>query len=154
RRRGWKQGRRSRQARRHRAGARLRVPKRHARVRNRKGMTVRVRVPARRGMGTGGGGYFGAMRKIPVLVLSLLSGLVATAAAPKNEPCPTAVSNNAVAGLKVGSHHLVYSFMGIGAKKTWDDILNVAYELDLGTGKWTELRPVPGAAGRIAAGAA
>lgn len=44
--------------------------------------------------------------------------------------------------------------MGIGAKKTWDAITNAAYALDLTTGKWTELHPVPGPAGRIGASAA
>lgn len=43
--------------------------------------------------------------------------------------------------------------MGMGAKKTWDAITTSAYEMDLGTGKWKEKRPVPGVAGRLAASA-
>jgi hypothetical protein len=68
-------------------------------------------------------------------------------------PLPTPISNNAVASVKTGKHEGFYSFMGIGAKKTWDSITNAAYALDLGTGKWSELRPVPGPAGRIGASA-
>src|SRR5262249_10340145 len=48
----------------------------------------------------------------------------------------------------------IYSFMGIGPKKTWDAITNQAFEMELNTGKWKEIRPVPGVAGRIAASAA
>ena len=43
--------------------------------------------------------------------------------------------------------------MGIGARKTWDATTTSAYELNLGTGKWTEMRPVPGVTGRLAASA-
>ena len=69
-------------------------------------------------------------------------------------PLPVPVSNNAVASAKVGKHEVLFSFMGIGAKKTWDSITNSAYSLDLTKGKWTELHPVPGPAGRIGASAA
>ena len=69
-------------------------------------------------------------------------------------PLPAPVSNNAVAiayASDVGTK--IFSFMGIGAKKTWDDTTNAAYELDLKTGKWTGKRPVPGTAGRLGASA-
>jgi len=69
-------------------------------------------------------------------------------------PLPVPVSNNAVASAKIGKHEVLFSFMGIGTKKTWDAITNAAYSLDLATGKWTEMRPVPGPAGRIGASAA
>ena len=68
-------------------------------------------------------------------------------------PLPAPVSNNAVASLKIGKHEVLFSFMGIGAKKTWDTIANTAYSLDPATGKWIELRAVPGPAGRIGASA-
>jgi hypothetical protein len=68
-------------------------------------------------------------------------------------PLPAPVSNNAVAVVKSGKHESIYSFMGIGAKRTWDSITNAAYAMDTSTGKWTELRPVPGPAGRIGASA-
>jgi Kelch motif len=68
-------------------------------------------------------------------------------------PLPTAASNNAVAIAKTGKHEGIYSFMGIGAKKSWDSITNAAYVMDTATGKWSELHPVPGPAGRIGASA-
>jgi hypothetical protein len=68
-------------------------------------------------------------------------------------PLPEPVSNNAVAIAKNGKHEGIYSFMGIGAKKTWDAITNAAYVMDTRTGKWSELHPVPGPAGRIGASA-
>jgi N-acetylneuraminic acid mutarotase len=43
--------------------------------------------------------------------------------------------------------------MGIGPKKTWDAIISSTYEMDPGTGKWTEMRPMPGTAGRLGASA-
>ena len=49
--------------------------------------------------------------------------------------------------------HKIFSFMGMGPKKTWDAVSTSAYELDPATGKWTEKRPVPGVAGRLAASA-
>jgi N-acetylneuraminic acid mutarotase len=70
---------------------------------------------------------------------------------PKIPPLPVAVTGNAVTSLKNGIE--VYSLMGIGAKKTWDDISNKMYILRLKSGKWIEGRPVPGVAGRLGASA-
>jgi len=64
---------------------------------------------------------------------------------------PAAVTNNAVAALKGGLE--VYSLMGIGPKKTWDDITNKVYILHLAGAKWSEGRAVPGVAGRLGASA-
>ena len=69
------------------------------------------------------------------------------------DPLPAPVSNNAVASIHVAKHSYIFSFMGIGAKKTWDAITTNSYELDEDTGKWSATNPVPGAAGRIAASA-
>jgi hypothetical protein len=92
------------------------------------------------------------MRKIAAFVI--LCVLVATAAEPKWEQLPLAVSNNAVASVKVNGNLVLFSFMGIGEKKTWDAITNRAFGLNTENGKWSEVRPVPGPAGRIAASAA
>jgi len=70
---------------------------------------------------------------------------------PKIPPMPAAVSENAVAALKGGLE--VYSLMGVGPHKTWDDITNKVYVLRLASGKWSEGRPVPGVAGRLGASA-
>ncbi len=72
---------------------------------------------------------------------------------PKLSPLPAPVSNNAVAITHDEGGARIFSFMGIGPKKTWDAITNAAYELDPTTGHWTEKRPVPGVAGRLAASA-
>jgi len=84
---------------------------------------------------------------LPVLFAVFLLG----AEQPKVPPIPAAVTSNAVASLKNGIE--VYSLMGIGTKKTWDDVSNKMYILPLKSGKWTEGRPVPGVAGRLAASA-
>ncbi|HYM75912.1 MAG TPA: kelch repeat-containing protein [Candidatus Dormibacteraeota bacterium] len=70
---------------------------------------------------------------------------------PKIPPMPGAVTANAVASLKNGIE--VYSLMGVGTKKTWDDITNKMYILRFKSGKWTEGRAVPGVAGRLGASA-
>jgi N-acetylneuraminic acid mutarotase len=66
---------------------------------------------------------------------------------------PAPVSNNAVAISHDTGGAKIFSFMGMGPKKTWDAIANSAYEMEISTGKWTEKRPVPGVAGRLAASA-
>jgi len=88
------------------------------------------------------------------LLLIILGGLLFAASESKFEPLPVPVSNNAVASVKSRGRLLLLSFMGIGPKKTWDAITNTAYSLDTSTGKWLQVRPVPGTAGRIAAVAA
>lgn len=72
---------------------------------------------------------------------------------PKLSALPIPVSNNAVAVLRQGRETRVFSFMGMGPKKTWNDVSNRAFALDLNSGKWTEGRPVPGVAGRLGASA-
>ncbi|HKH99299.1 MAG TPA: hypothetical protein VJ999_09340 [Candidatus Sulfotelmatobacter sp.] len=96
------------------------------------------------------------MKKLPAFFLSLLLPVLCAifllaAEHPKIPPMPVAVSNNAVASLKNGIE--VYSLMGVGTKKTWDDITNKMYVLRFKSGKWIEGRPVPGVAGRLAASA-
>ncbi len=87
-------------------------------------------------------------------ILALLGGLLfaASESGPKFEPLPAPVSNNAVASVKSRGATLVYSLMGIGAKKTWDDITNAAYVMDpdAETRNWVRIRSIPGTAGRIA----
>ncbi len=89
-----------------------------------------------------------------VLVGLLLAGMMPAGAAPGWDPLPAPVSNNAVASLKTGRRLLLFSFMGIGEKKTYDAITRSAFVLDTATGKWSALPPVPGGAGRLAASAA
>ncbi len=86
------------------------------------------------------------------LYFFLVAGLHA-AEEPKLSPLPAPVSNNAVAISHDEGGARIFSFMGIGPKKTWDATTTSAYEMDPDSGKWTEKRPVPGVAGRLAASA-
>jgi N-acetylneuraminic acid mutarotase len=92
------------------------------------------------------------MKKLSLVLLPALCAIFLLAAdQPRIPPMPAAVSNNAVAALRGGLD--VYSLMGIGPKKTWDDITNKVYVLHLAGAKWVEERPVPGVAGRLGASA-
>jgi N-acetylneuraminic acid mutarotase len=88
-------------------------------------------------------------RLLGAFLLAVSSPL--TAADLKLPPLPAPLSNNAVASMRSGKDLSIFSFMGIGPNKTWKDISNAAYEMDLATAKWTELRPVPGTVGRLGA---
>ena len=91
--------------------------------------------------------------KKPILLIPLLGAIFLMAADQgKIPPMPLAVTSNAVASLKGGLE--VYSIMGMGTKKTWDDATNKMYLLRFRSGKWTESRAVPGVAGRLGAAAA
>jgi len=89
------------------------------------------------------------------LFLLLLPGLPGfhSQEEPKVSPLPAPVSNNAVALYHEGKDARILSFMGIGAKKTWDAVTTQAFELDLSNGKWSEVHSVPGVTGRLAASA-
>lgn len=67
---------------------------------------------------------------------------------------PVALSNNAVALAQVDGVPRLYSFLGLGAGKTWRDISRRAFEYDFARGRWSELPPVPVAEGRLAGVAA
>ena len=97
-----------------------------------------------------------AMTRLPRLLVCLLVCAASQAAEePQLSPLPAPISNNAVAMARDNNNKQVqiFSFMGIGPKKTWDAVTTSAYRLDFKTGKWTELRPVPGVVGRLAASA-
>ena len=90
---------------------------------------------------------------LPVLFCLLLVTRLQAANEPTLGPLPAPVSNNAVAISHDQGGAKIFSFMGIGPKKTWDAVTTSTYEMDPVTGKWTEKRPVPGVAGRLAASA-
>ncbi len=93
------------------------------------------------------------MRFRLLLALVVSPVLSVAAANPPTDSLPEPVSNNAVAIIRVHGEFELFSFMGIGAKKTWDSVTNEAYELDAGSGKPYSIHPVPGTAGRIGAAA-
>ncbi len=82
---------------------------------------------------------------------ALASAKTADAGIP---PLPMALSNNAVAGLRVGDATRLYSFMGLGAGKTHTDIVRAAFEYDTARGAWERLPDVPVSEGRLASVAA
>jgi N-acetylneuraminic acid mutarotase len=86
------------------------------------------------------------------LLLLLFSGCLLAQSGV--DPLPDPVSDNAVAMAKVHGDLLLFSFMGIGAKKTPDAITSTAFSLDAKEGKWSAIHAVPGTAGRIGAMAA
>jgi N-acetylneuraminic acid mutarotase len=93
------------------------------------------------------------MRKLCAVLLPALGAMVLLVAdASKIPPMPAAVSSNAIASLKGGLE--LFSMMGVGPRKTWDDITNQVYVLHLASGKWSDGRSVPGVAGRLGAAAA
>ena len=72
------------------------------------------------------------------------------------EPLPglqQAISNNAVTLINSGEDVYLYSFLGLGSGKTWQDISSAVFVLKPGESAWNELVPVPGTAGRLAASA-
>jgi hypothetical protein len=93
------------------------------------------------------------MKKPPFLIVLLLCAAVVPGAddTKKIPSMPAAVSGNAVASLKDGLQ--IFSMMGVGPRKTWDDITNQVYVMDLVHPKWTEGRIVPGTVGRLNASA-
>jgi N-acetylneuraminic acid mutarotase len=64
---------------------------------------------------------------------------------------PIALTGNSIVSLRGGLD--IYSIMGIGGKRNWNDVINKVYMLNLKSGKWTEVKPVPGVAGRLGASA-
>ncbi len=96
---------------------------------------------------------FSRNKLLPVIVLLACTAALLAVDAPQYDPLPEQVSNNAVAAMRSRGDLLLFSFMGIGPKKTWDAVTNNAYILNTETGKWSQARSVPGPAGRLAADA-
>ena len=96
------------------------------------------------------------MRLVIFGLAVLLAALDVVAGSIKMETLPALpqpVSNNAVALVSTTQGDYLYSFLGLGSGKTWQDISSGAAVLNPGAKTWTELEPVPGAAGRLAASA-
>jgi N-acetylneuraminic acid mutarotase len=92
------------------------------------------------------------MKKSWLVLLPVLCALILLAAdETRVPPMPAAVSGNAVAALKGGLQ--LFSIMGVGPRKSWDDVTNQVYIMNLSSGKWSDGRPVTGVAGRLGASA-
>ena len=100
-------------------------------------------------------GNISAMKKVFPFVLCMLCAaiLLGVDDKPQFPSMPAAVSGNAVASVKGG--FLLFSLMGVGPRKTWDDVTSQIYVMTLSrSGKWAKGRDVPGVAGRLNAAAA
>jgi N-acetylneuraminic acid mutarotase len=99
-------------------------------------------------------GNISEMKKLSAFALLALCAAILLGASdePKFPSMPAAVSGNAVASLKGGFE--LFSIMGVGPKKTWDDVTNKVYVMDLAHAKWHEGRPIPGPVGRLGSSAA
>ena len=93
------------------------------------------------------------MKKLSAFYLLVFSAAISWGQDdPKFPSMPAAVSNNAVASLKGGFE--LFSLMGVGPKKNWDDVTNQIYIMTMThTGKWSTGRSVPGPVGRLNAAA-
>ncbi len=100
------------------------------------------------------------IRATAVAMLAMLAGgceepaRAPSAASSGRAEMPLALANNAVAQAEAEGGTRFYSFMGLGAGKTWLDISRRAYEYDPVAERWLELPPVPVPEGRLAAVAA
>jgi len=94
------------------------------------------------------------MKKLPFFIALLLwsSAMPGADDQKKIPPMPAAVSGNAIASLKDGLE--LFSIMGVGPKKAWDDVTNQVYVMDLARARWSEGRTVPGVVGRVGSAAA
>jgi N-acetylneuraminic acid mutarotase len=72
---------------------------------------------------------------------------------PRLPSLPVPVTGNAVAVLRSRGANLMFSLMGMGAKKTWDAVTNTGFYLDADWDQWYPVKSVPGTAGRIDASA-
>jgi hypothetical protein len=99
-------------------------------------------------------GNISGMKKLSAFVLLMLGAAILLDASeePRFPAMPVAVSSNAVASLKGGFE--LFSIMGVGPRKTWDDVTNMVYTMNLGHAAWHKGHPVPGVAGRLGASAA
>lgn len=92
------------------------------------------------------------MRTIGILLAFIAATLATATAQDEPDPLPVPLTNNAVTSVKVQGQTLVYSFMGLGASKTWDAVKNSAYALNVKYGRWTTIRSIQGS-GRLGAAA-
>ena len=93
------------------------------------------------------------MKKLLIPVILIFSAALLPGAEERSlAPMPAAVSGNAVATLREGLD--LFSMMGVGPRKTWDDVTSKVYVMHLSSGKWYEGHSVPGVLGRVNATAA
>lgn len=96
------------------------------------------------------------MKLLILGVMTLLAALDVDAEPIKTVVMPALtqpVSNNAVTLVSTEEGVYLYSFLGLGSGKTWQDISSAAMVLNPGAKTWVELESAPGVPGRLAASA-
>lgn len=93
---------------------------------------------------------FRPLRILAIIVFAALVSAIAQQwkAAP---PLPQPVSNNTLASVIESDGYLIYSFMGIGPSKIPASVTRIGWVYNSRTRAWTNLTPVPGTRGRLAA---
>lgn len=67
----------------------------------------------------------------------------------ESESLPMAISNNAVSAAQVDGEWFLYTFMGLGAGKTHEDVTNFSARYDISNNAWEEIPVVPDQIGRL-----
>ncbi|WP_421789643.1 Kelch repeat-containing protein [Hyphobacterium sp.] len=96
-------------------------------------------------------------RLVIIAAILLLTGCSSDDVVPSSgeiAQLPHPVSNNAVAGVEVDGRFMAYSFAGLLAGKTWEDVTANAYACDLAAGDCRSIAPLPDRVGRLASIAA
>lgn len=94
------------------------------------------------------------LKTVAWLGLFLANGVLADTLAIERLPALSqAVSNNAVASISSPEGIHLFSFLGLGAGKTWRDTSLQVMVLGAGEDSWRLLKPAPGTEGRLAASA-
>jgi len=78
-----------------------------------------------------------------LLLIFLLSIFPSKSAENFNLSMPEAVTNNAVAQVNIDGNDYLLSFSGLSTGKTFQDIHNKGYLLNLKSKQWRSIRPVP-----------
>ncbi|MDQ7049862.1 MAG: hypothetical protein Q9M92_10095 [Enterobacterales bacterium] len=91
----------------------------------------------------------------PFFFLVLLALIRASALSAENIPrpvrqMPQAVSNNAVAALKIDDHYVLYSFNGLSATKTFQAVHHRSFSFNLANEQSKEITSLPVTKGRLA----
>lgn len=91
------------------------------------------------------------MKRILIIAALVACPAVAVAQQPPDLPAP--VTNNAVASGRTSLGWTLFSALGVDSTKRWSGITRRAFSWTLDATQWSELPPVPGRVGRLAANA-
>ncbi len=89
-----------------------------------------------------------------VLLVALLTSGPVIVGAQRAPDLPAPVTNNAVASGRTALGWTLFSTLGIDSTKRWSGITRRAFSWTPGASAWSEIPPVPGPVGRLAANSA